>query len=417
LPDVATSYTIFPYWDDLRTDATGGGVFTLQVGTTFYIEWRAVTFNGNTPENFEIVLTQGTPNFSIVYGTAITDTLSETIGVEGSGGSNFTQYKCETGNAVTQGLRLNFTLACASATVTATGVQATATRTSTATSVPASSTSTATSVPASSTATGVPATSTATNVPASSTATSVPSATRTATTVPGSTSTATTVPSATNTAVATATPCTIHFSDVTDPSAYYYQGVYYLACRGVISGYNDGTFRPFNNTTRGQMTKIVVLAFNIPLVEPPVPGTFADVDATNVFYQVIETAAARGIVSGYACGGINSQTGAPEPCDTAHRPYFRPSNFVTRGQLTKIVVIGAVWALINPATPSFTDVDRQNVFYPFIETAVCHGIISGYDDHTFRPNNYAFRGQIAKIVYLAVTNPAGSCGAGQAPTQ
>jgi len=43
---------------------------------------------------------------------------------------------------------------------------------------------------------------------------------------------------------------------------------------------------------------------------------------------------------------------------------------------------------------------------------VCHGAITGYDDHTFRPNNYAFRGQIAKIVYLAVTNPAGTCPAG-----
>ena len=82
---------------------------------------------------------------------------------------------------------------------------------------------------------------------------------------------------------------------------------------------------------------------------------------------------------------------------------------MTRGQLTKIVVIGAGFTLINPPTPTFTDVDRQNVFYPFIETAYCHRIIDGYSDHTFRPNAYAFRGQIAKIVYLAVTNPAGTC--------
>jgi len=196
---------------------------------------------------------------------------------------------------------------------------------------------------------------------------------------------------------------------VTDTSAYYYQGVYYLACHGVISGYSDGTYRPFNNTTRAQMTKIVVLAFNIPLAAPPLTPTFADVDSSNVFYQLIETAAARNIVSGYTCGGVNSQTGVPEPCDSTRRPYFRPSNFVTRGQLTKIVVLGAAFPLLNPPTPTFTDVARDNVFYQSIETAVCHGIITGYDDHTFRPNNYAFRGQIAKIVYLAVTNPASTC--------
>ncbi len=82
---------------------------------------------------------------------------------------------------------------------------------------------------------------------------------------------------------------------------------------------------------------------------------------------------------------------------------------MTRGQLAKIVVGGAGFPLITPTTPTFTDVPTTDVFYQAIETAVCHGIISGYDDHTFRPNNYAFRGQIAKIVYLAVTNPTGTC--------
>ncbi len=258
--------------------------------------------------------------------------------------------------------------------------------------------------------TTVPPTVTLTVVPPSVTqsATSQP-ATQTATSQPAATQTATSVPSATRTAVATATPCPIRFSDVTDPSAYYYTGVYYLACHGVISGYNDGTFKPFNNTTRAQMTKIVTLAFNIALVTPPATGTFADVDQTSVFYQLIETAAAHGIVSGYSCGGVDPQTGQSEPCDSTRRPYFRPSDFVTRGQLTKIVVIGAGFPLRNPPTPTFTDVAPSNVFYPFIETAVCHGVISGYSDQTFRPNNFAFRGQIAKIVYLAVTNPASTC--------
>ncbi|MDQ2805432.1 MAG: S-layer homology domain-containing protein, partial [Chloroflexota bacterium] len=447
LPDAATTYAIFPYWDDQRTDVgTGVGIFTATVGNIFYIEWRTTLFNGGTPENYEVVLTQGSQSFQIVYGPSITDTAEETVGVQGTGSSNFTQYRCDAvGTAVTPGLRLNFTLACTTPTVTTTGTPATVTRTSTAgtmatvtatqqaivtatgtaTAAPPSGTTTATttsvantpsvtSVPSStSTATRVPSSSTATSVPSSSTATSVPS-TSTATSVP-STSTATSVPvntsTATRTAVATATPCTIQFSDVTDPTAYYYTGVYYLACHGVISGYSDGTYKPFNNTTRGQMSKIVTLAFNIPLVTPPAldSRTFTDITPDNVFYQLIETAAARQIVSGYSCGGVNAQTGAAEPCDSARRPYFRPNNFVTRGQLTKIVVLGAAFPLLNPPTPTFTDVPRTDVFYPFIQTAVCHGIISGYSDGTFRPSNYAFRGQIAKIVYLAVTNPAGTC--------
>ena len=230
--------------------------------------------------------------------------------------------------------------------------------------------------------------------------------TATATRTPGSvTVTATRTP---GTVTPTVTPCGIQFSDVTDPTAYYYQGVYYLACQGVLSGYSDGTFKPFNNTTRAQMTKIVTLAFNIPTATPPAGGSFADVDSSSVFYGLIETAAAHGLVSGYTCGGVNPQTGAAEPCTAGNRPYFRPSNFVTRGQLTKIVVLGAGWALQTPERPSFSDVAVSNVFYPFIETAVCRGVVSGYSDNTFRPTANAFRGQIAKIVYLAVTG-ASTC--------
>jgi len=257
--------------------------------------------------------------------------------------------------------------------------------------------------------------------------TPVPVLTNTPVPVGSGTPTNTSVPVMTNTSVPIATgqptntpvpnssptPCTVRFSDVpyNDATVYYSIPVYNLACRGVISGYNDGTFRPFNYTTRGQMTKIVTLAFNIPLVSPPATGsrTFTDVTPDNVFYQLIETAAAHNIVSGYTCGGVNPQTGTAEPCDSANRPYFRPSNSVTRGQLTKIVVIGAGWTLLNPATPTFNDVDRSNVFYGFIETAACHGAISGYNDGSFRSTANAFRGQIAKIVYLAVTDSTTGC--------
>ena len=250
----------------------------------------------------------------------------------------------------------------------------------------------------------------ATRTPGASTATATvgPSVSATATRTPtANLPTATTTRSGSPTA--TATPCPIQFSDVTDTTAYYYPSVYYLACHGIISGYSDGTFRPFNNTTRAQLTKIVTLAFNLALVTPPATATFADVDSTNVFYQLVETAAARSIVSGYTCGGSNPQTAAAEPCDSRRRPYFRPANNVTRSQLTKIVVIGTGWTLHTPASPTFTDVATDNIFYGFIETAVCHGIISGYNDGTFRPTAAAFRSQIAKISYLAVTNTAAGC--------
>src|SRR5262249_27791411 len=113
--------------------------------------------------------------------------------------------------------------------------------------------------------------------------------------------------------------------------------------------------------------------------------TFSDVPASHPFYAFIETAAAHNIVSGYGDGT------------------FRPNTNVTRGQLSKIDVVAAGWPLINPASPTFTDVPRSSAFYPFVETAVCRSVISGYADHTFRPGANATRGQISKIVYLSIT--------------
>jgi hypothetical protein len=62
-------------------------------------------------------------------------------------------------------------------------------------------------------------------------------------------------------------------------------------------------------------------------------------------------------------------------------------------------------ALLHPTYPTFTDVPTTNPFYPYIETAYLHAIISGYSDRTFRPQNNATRGQIAKIVHNAITVP------------
>ena len=196
----------------------------------------------------------------------------------------------------------------------------------------------------------------------------------------------------------------------------------YLACHGVISGYADGTFRPYNQTTRAQQVKIVVLGFGLAVVTPAGGAyTFADVPPTHPFFAVIETAAAATIVSGYACGGPN------EPCDSQSRPYFRPAANVTRGQLAKIVTGAAGWPLVSPASASFADVLPGSAFYAFVATAACHGVVSGYacggpgeacDSQNrpyYRPAQPATRGQIAKIVYSAVAGNTSCTGQGEGP--
>jgi N-acetylneuraminic acid mutarotase len=187
----------------------------------------------------------------------------------------------------------------------------------------------------------------------------------------------------TNTPTRTSTPCSLSFSDV-HPSDFFYTSVMYLACHGVISGYADGTFRPFNDITRGQLTKIVVLAEGWTLSCPT--QHFNDVPPTDTFFCYVETAYGHGVISGYSDGT------------------FRPYNNVTRGQICKVVVLAETWTLTCP-TQHFSDVPPTDTFFCYIETAFGHGIISGYADGTFRPYNNTTRGQLSKIVYQAITAP------------
>ncbi|MDQ5825761.1 MAG: S-layer homology domain-containing protein [Chloroflexota bacterium] len=177
--------------------------------------------------------------------------------------------------------------------------------------------------------------------------------------------------------------CSIGFSDV-HATDHYYEGVRYLYCQGAISGYSDNTFRPGNPTTRGQVSKIVVLAKGWPLSNPS-NASFWDVPRGSTYYTYVETARARGLINGYSDGS------------------FRLSDNVSRGQLAKIVSTAQGWSLLDPGTPSFADVPRGSTFYKYVETVADRHIIGGYSDNTFRPANPATRGQISKIVYYAVT--------------
>lgn len=160
---------------------------------------------------------------------------------------------------------------------------------------------------------------------------------------------------------------------------YCYDYVYNMGVRGIAKGYPDGTFRPSENVTRGQLAKMMVLAMGWPIDTTGGPH-FNDVAFGSTFYDYIETAFNRHIITGY-------------PDRT-----FNPGGVVTRGQAMKFVVLAKGWEIDTTAGPHFSDVAVGSTFYDYIETANNHGIISGYDDGTFRPGNSTLRGQVSKIL-------------------
>jgi hypothetical protein len=197
------------------------------------------------------------------------------------------------------------------------------------------------------------------------------------------------------------TACSIQFSDV-PPGSTFYDYVRCMACRGIVNGYADGTFRPNNNVTRGQLSKIVSNAagFN----DPQNTQMFEDVPVGSTFFDYVGRLASRGYIGGYPCGGDG------EPCGPNNLPYFRPNNNATRGQISKIDSNAAGFN-DNPTGQQFEDVDVGSTFYTYTYRLVTRGVMSGYacggdgepcipPDNLpyFRPNNNATRGQTSKIV-------------------
>jgi N-acetylneuraminic acid mutarotase len=131
------------------------------------------------------------------------------------------------------------------------------------------------------------------------------------------------------------------FQDVPEGSTFYtYVGR--LVAHGVMSGYPCGGagepcvppgnlpyFRPNNNATRGQISKIISNAagFN----DPQSTQLFQDEPVGSTYFTYTARLASRSVMSGYQCGG------AHEPCvPPGNLPYFRPNNNATRGQVSKI---------------------------------------------------------------------------------
>jgi poly(hydroxyalkanoate) depolymerase family esterase len=211
-------------------------------------------------------------------------------------------------------------------------------------------------------------------------------------------------PSLTPAITVTPPSCTIEFSDV-PPGSTFYPYVRCLACRNIVGGYQDGSFRPGTPVTRGQLAKIVSGAAGF---SEPVSGqTFADVEPDSTFYLYVERLASRQVMSGYPCGGPG------EPCDSENRPYFRPGEGATRGQAAKIV--SQALGLTDPVPEgqqTFADVPPDSTFWVYVERLLISrpDAIGGYqcggegepcdgeNRPYFRPNNGVTRGQASKIV-------------------
>ncbi|MEK5172284.1 S-layer homology domain-containing protein [Heyndrickxia sp. FSL W8-0496] len=167
------------------------------------------------------------------------------------------------------------------------------------------------------------------------------------------------------------------FSDVTKPE--YKTAIDALAEAGILNGYENGTFKPENKVTRGEVAKVITLIRHL---EEGTKTPFKDVKDGYWSTQYINSLYAAKLVNGYEDGT------------------FKPEGNVTRAEFAKLVVDAYGLTLTNAATP-FTDVKAGNWATPYIQTAYANGLIKGVTASKFDPNAAIKRGDLAILLHRA----------------
>jgi len=79
---------------------------------------------------------------------------------------------------------------------------------------------------------------------------------------------------------------------------------------------------------------------------------------------------------------------------------FRPDQFVTRAEVSKILALAYEMPTKVEKT-GFSDVSTSAWYYTYVEACAYFGVINGYPNNTFKPNAEITRSEAAKMVCLA----------------
>lgn len=184
------------------------------------------------------------------------------------------------------------------------------------------------------------------------------------------------------------------FTDVPE-GAWYHDYVYDLVYRGVVNGMTATTYEPEGKLTRAQFVKLLACSLEEAETLKTYEGQHPFTDSEGHWAETyIAWAKDKGIVEGVS---------ATE---------FDPEAPITREQMATIFGRYALKQgieLPKDAAPaeSFPDADKISEYArEFVELMRIAGILNGYEDGTFRPQNTATRAEAAKLfsLFLSITD-------------
>ena len=170
------------------------------------------------------------------------------------------------------------------------------------------------------------------------------------------------------------------FKDVTDPSLFYYEPIYWAVDKGITTGFNDNTFRPMSNCNRAAVVTFLWRMAGKP--EPKTMASFVDMTGNTDFDKAISWALEEGITTGWKTDNT-----------------FRPWTTCNRA-----AIVTFLWRFAGKPEPSkmaeFADMTGTSDFDKAISWAAEKGITTGYPaDNTFRPWNQCLRLAIVSFLY------------------
>lgn len=177
------------------------------------------------------------------------------------------------------------------------------------------------------------------------------------------------------------------FTDVSR-SDWYYQFVDYVTSKGYFNGTAETTFAPAENMTRA-MFVTVLFRFDGAKGDRS-QSAFTDVAPGEWYTDAINWAAANRIVDGVGNGK------------------FAPNDPITRAQMCTMIerylaLYRKAWKVTLPETGSVSVMVDENAIPAYALAAVkqCqrHGLVNGFEDGTFRPNELSTRAQVAAVIY------------------
>ncbi|OEH92852.1 S-layer homology domain-containing protein [Bacillus solimangrovi] len=169
------------------------------------------------------------------------------------------------------------------------------------------------------------------------------------------------------------------FTDV-ETSDWFYDSINYLTDKGVIDGFEDGSFRPSEDVTRAQAAKILAVTLGLD-TENVEAIDFPDVEEGDWFYNYVAALTATNVIEGFEDGT------------------FRPDETLTRAQMAKMIAVAYGIEAEGEVELPFNDLKGATWAEEHIAALFGAGIVEGVAEGEYAPLANVTRAQVAAFVY------------------